>query len=152
MCRLLRDLSPCLRIFPSKRVGAVKDLMYVQTFINVSTVPVIWNWNNRCILRVFVSQKFYLHELWNLHIYRMCPKASLTNRLWEIRNSSTQSWDIAILRKQDWSIFAQFHGKILKIEQKCFNLSSFKLQYLKIGLMNFGFLKACWSGRLLGTF
>ena len=152
MCRLLRDLSPCLRIFPSKRVGAVKDLMYVQTFINVSTVPVIWNWNNRCILRVFVSQKFYLHELWNLHIYRMCPKASLTNRLWEIRNSSTQSWDIAILRKQDWSIFAQFSAFYLEIEQKCINLAFLKFQFLRLGLMDFRFLKACGLRRLWGIF
>ena len=142
MCRLLRDLSPCLRIFPSKRVGAVKDLMYVQTFINVSTVPVIWNWNNRCILRVFVSQKFYLHELWNLHIYRMCPKASLTNRLWEIRNSSTQSWDIAILRKQDWSIFLNFQHFTLNLSNLAF------LKFLRFGSMDFRFLKACVSGRL----
>ena len=90
------------------------------------TVPVIWNWKNRCILGVFVTQKFYLHELWNLHVIRMCPKASLTNRLWEIRNSSTQSWDIVILRKQDWSIFAQFSAFYLEIEQKCLNLAFLK--------------------------
>ena len=95
-------------------------------FWHPCTVPVIWNWKNRCILGVFVTQKFYLHELWNLHVIRMCPKASLTNRLWEIRNSSTQSWDIVILRKQDWSIFAQFSAFYLEIEQKCLNLAFLK--------------------------
>ena len=94
-----------IKITPMLNVHRTENQLKSQT---VSTVPVIWNWKNRCILGVFVTQKFYLHELWNLHVIRMCPKASLTNRLWEIRNSSTQSWDIVILRKQDWSIFAQF--------------------------------------------
>ena len=41
---------------------------------------------------------------------------------------------------------------MLKIKQKCFNLASFKLEFLKIGLMNLRFLKACGSGRLWDTF
>ena len=48
--------------------------------------------------------------------------------------------------------FPCFYGKILKIWQKCFNLASFKSQFLKIGLMDFRFLKRWWSGRLLGAF
>ena len=120
--------------------------------MSCTTVPVIWNWKNRCILGVFVTQKFCLHELWNLLSLRMCPKAFLTHKLWEIWNSSSQSWEIGILRKQDWCNFAQFQGKMLKIKQKCLKLVSLKLQFLKIGLMNFGLLKACWSRRLCCTF
>ena len=71
-----------------------------------------------------------------------------TNRFWEIRNSSTQSWDVAILRKQDWIIFAQFSAFYLEIEQKCFNLTFLKLQLLRFGLIDFRFLKSCGSGRL----
>ena len=123
----------------------------IDLFKPPNTVPVIWNWKNRCILGVFVTQKFCFYELWNLLSLRMCPKAFLTHKLWEIWNSSTQSWEIGILRKQDWCIFAQFQWKILKIKQKCLKLVSLKLQFLKIGLMNFRFLKACGSGRLWST-
>ena len=42
--------------------------------------------------------------------------------------------------------------KILKIKQKCFNLDLVELQFLMIGLMDFRFLKACWSGRLVSIF
>ena len=117
-----------------------------------ATVPVLWNWTNSTILEHFVTQNFCLHELWNLHSFRICPQAYLTHRLWEIWNTSTQSWEIAIQRKQDWSIFAWFWGKMRKITQKCSNLASWKLQFLKIGLMYFRFLKACGSGRLVGIF
>lgn len=54
------------------------------TLITICTVPVIWNWTNRCILGLFLTQKFCWHELWRLCRFRICPKASLTHRLWEI--------------------------------------------------------------------
>ena len=72
-----------------------------------NTVPVIWNWKNSTILGHFVTQNFCLHELWHLLSFRMCTKASLTYRLWEIQNPLTQSWEIAICFlkiaiSQDW--------------------------------------------------
>ena len=69
----------------------------------------------------------------------------------EIWNSSTQSWEMAILRRQDWSIFARFLAFSPKASKNTSILLS-KLQLLKIGLMNFRFLKACGSGTLVGTF
>ena len=100
----------------------------------------------------FVTQNFCLHELWHLLSFRMCTKASLTYRLWEIQNPLTQSWEIAIWMKEDGCIFGWFLTIFLKNKEKYLNLASFKLQFLKIGLMNFGLLKACWSRRLCCTF
>ena len=65
-----------------------------------NTVPVIWNWKNSTILGHFVTQNFCLHELWNQLSFRMCSKASLTHRLWEIWNVSTQSWERMIQVKK----------------------------------------------------
>ena len=54
---------------------------------------------NSTVFGHFVTQKSCLHELWNQLSFRMCSKASLTHRLWEIWNVSTQSWEISIQRK-----------------------------------------------------
>ena len=44
---------------------------------------------------------------------------------------------------QDWCIFAWFSAFFCKFKQKCSNLVSFKWKILRIGLTDFGFLKAC---------
>ena len=112
----------------------------------------LWNWSNRCIFGLFVTQNFCLHELWNLFSFKICPNASLTHRRWEIQNPSTQTWEIAIFKMQDWSVFAWISTFSLKIKQKSFNLVYIKLHLFKIGLMDFEFLKACGSSRLWSTF
>ena len=48
----------------------------------------------------------------------------------------------------DILIFPHFSQK----QAKSFNLASYDLQFLKIGLMDFQFLKGCGSGRLWDTF
>ena len=80
----------------------------VKLAIISPTVTQLWNCSNSTVLGHFVTQNFCLHKLWNLLSFRMCNKASLTNRLWVIQNSLTQSWEIAILRKQDLGIFPYF--------------------------------------------
>ena len=57
---------------------------YYKIICNSHTVPTIWNWKNSTVLGHFVIQKFCLHELSNKLSIKMCYKASLTHRLWEI--------------------------------------------------------------------
>ena len=59
--------------------------------IPIDTVTRIWNWSDCSALGHFVTQWYCLLELWNPLSFRMCSKASLTHRLWEIWNSLTQS-------------------------------------------------------------
>ena len=54
--------------------------------------------------------------------------------------------------QQNLGIFACFSAFCLQIKQNCLNLASYKLEFLRIGLMYFRFLKACESRRLWSTF
>ena len=76
---------------------------------------------------------------------RMCSQATLTHRLWEIENLSTQSWELSKIGAflPDFSYFPEKTSK---------NAPILKLQILRIGLMDFWFLKACGSSRLWSTF
>ena len=64
----------------------LKVLFFVPSLMCsfLCTVTGIWNWKNSTVLGLFVTQKFCLHELWNQLSFKMCSKASLTHRLWEI--------------------------------------------------------------------
>ena len=80
----------------------------LDLLVGLRTVTVEWEYNLRCVLGVFGTYKLRLHELWNQLSFIMCPQVFLTYSLWEIKNPSTQSWEIAIWRMQDSTIFAWF--------------------------------------------
>ena len=76
----------------------------------------------------------------------MYPKASLTYRLWGIWNPSTQSWEIAILRQQVWSIFAWFWAFSLKIQHKSLILLFRNCNFSRLGWWIPDFLKPASHG------
>ena len=111
------------------------------------TVTVLWKYNLRCILGVFVVQNFCLHELWKPHSFRIYSQAFDKSKIHQPSLEKLQFEGSKIE-----AFLLDFWGKMLKIKQNCFNLAPFKLLFFKSGLMNFSYLKGCWSGRLGSIF
>ena len=116
------------------------------------TVTRIWNWSDRCVLGHFVTQKFCLHITCETYLaLEWAPKSFWPTGFEKSKIHQANPQKLQF-KESKIKYFCLDFSNFLKIKQKGSNLASFKWEFLKIGLMNFRFLKACGSGRLWSTF